>query len=126
MKRLLFAALLLFPAMAHANPFLDPRVCRDLLAEYTPGVDVKGKPVAPADLDAAMIAMPEKFSFDVSVEVAQAVGVPVPQGSQTLTSVGTITFDKGILTFNGQPLTVENEANLKALCVPEPVKNTVH
>jgi hypothetical protein len=121
MKKLALALFLLLPVAAQAadTPKLDPQVCRNLSAAYQPGVDVHGKPVTAADLNASSVAMPEKFSFDVNVDVAQKVGLPLPPGAQTLAKVGTITYEKGVLAFNGKPLDSNTATSIKALCVDE-------
>jgi hypothetical protein len=122
MKKFVLALLLLLPAAAQAAdaPKLDPQACKNLSAAYQPGIDVRGKPVAPADLNAPVVGMPDKFSFDVNVDVAQKVGLPVPPGTQMLARAGTVTYDKGVLSFNGKPLDTNTATNIKALCVEKP------
>lgn len=131
MKRLFALALLAIPAVAHADPLLPADACRNLSAAYTPGVDVNGKPVVPADVSAPAVAMPDKFSFDISVDAARAANLPVPPGTQALAKVGTVTVEKGALSFNGQPLDAQASAGIRSLCddkkpetpAPEPKKD---
>jgi hypothetical protein len=87
-------------------------------AEYQPGVDIHGKPVVEADITPPAVQMPDHFSFDLNIDAARAAGLPVPPGTQALAKVGTVTYDKGQLSFNGKPLEGEQEAQLKALCAP--------
>jgi hypothetical protein len=121
---ILAAIALVVSTHAYADaPKLDPQACKNLSAAYQPGVDVRGKPVVPADIAPPVVAMPEKFSFDVNIDVAKQVGLPVPPGTEMQARVGTVTYDKGVLTFNGKPLDSGTEANIRALCVdkkPDP------
>ena len=86
--------------------------------EYKPGVDVHGKPVVEADIAPSPVSVPETFSFDVTVDLARQIGLSTPAGVEAVAKVGTITYDKGKLFYNGAPMEGEAEANLRALCVP--------
>lgn len=116
MKRLILATLLLFPAVAHAEAKLDEAACSNLSAAYVPGVDAYGRPVVSADLEEHPVKMPETFSFDITVDVAKASGLTVPDGVEGQAKIGTITYDKGVLSFNGKPLEPEAEEKIKAMC----------
>jgi hypothetical protein len=118
-------ALCLLSGAAAADELIDAETCKYLAVykpapdvDYKPGVDVHGHPVVEADITPPAVKMPENFSFDVNVDVAQAAGLPLPAGTQALAKVGTITYEKGELKFNGKPLNGEEEAHLKALCNP--------
>ncbi|MGE0254014.1 MAG: hypothetical protein AB7N54_16425 [Alphaproteobacteria bacterium] len=88
---------------------------------YRPGVDVHGRPVAPADLDGGTpIALPERFAIPVTVDMAEKLGIP-PLGSGALhggeIAVGTVVVTAdGRATFNGQPLQSDASAALAAAC----------
>ena len=105
-------------------PPIDSKTCQYLTTHtpapdvtYQPGVDVQGKPVTPADLSPPVVAVPETFSFDITVDVAQNIGLAIPAGLEAQARFGTVTYDKGKLTFNGQPLDGAAEAELRAVCV---------
>jgi hypothetical protein len=86
---------------------------------YTPGVDVHGRAVAPADLpDQAQIAIPEEIAIDVTVEIQQRFGIPSNSALfKPEARVGTVVVKPdGSATFNGQPLTSPEQQALSALC----------
>lgn len=86
---------------------------------YKPGVDVGGRPVAPADLGGGVqLALPEAFSIPISVDLQQRLGIPAdPTQFQTRDfTVGVVTWRDGQGFFNGQPLQTEESARLSALC----------
>ncbi len=122
---ILLAALLAFPGGAAAQP-IDLSACRFLTAhrpaagvEYTPGVDVTGKPVAPADLPGSAGASPplERFDLPVTLDFARSMGFPVPQGAAAPgVEIGYLTWYAGRLYFNGQPIGGPSEAELYAYC----------
>lgn len=115
------------PALAEKTPDLDPETCKQLVThqpapgvEYKPGIDVQGKPVVEADLTKPQIAMPEKFSFDLTLDVAAYAGIQVPAGIEGTGKIGAITYENGRFSFDGKPLTGGEEAALVALCTPKP------
>lgn len=87
--------------------------------EYEPGVDVHGKPVVEADITPSVVTPPEKYSFDISVDVAKYMGLTAPEGVLGEAKMGTVTVEKGQVRFNGNPLEGEAEATLKALCAEQ-------
>src|SRR5262249_52449624 len=70
-------------------------------ADYTPGVDVNGNAVAPADLPGSR-ALPPVTHIDIPVTygLAQKLNLPPEFGRKAY--VGVITLDNGQLSFNGQ------------------------
>lgn len=119
------AALLALSGGAAAQP-IDLSACRFLTAhrpaagvEHTPGVDVNGKPVAPADLPGSAGAAPplERFDIPVTVDFARRMGFPVPQGAAAPgVEVGYLTWYANRLYFNGQPIGAPSEAEVYAYC----------
>ena len=84
---------------------------------YKSGVDVKGKPVVEADLNPSPVKAPEKISFDITVDVAEYIGLAVPAGVEGQAKIGTVVLQQdGSLTFDGKPMEGEAEAALRALC----------
>ncbi len=90
--------------------------------EYESGVDVHGKPVMEADITPTVVKPPEKYSFDISVDVAKYIGLTTPQGVLGEAKMGTVTVEKGRVAFNGNPLEGDAEAALKALCADQKAK----
>ena len=117
-------AMLAFPGAAVAQ--IDLSVCQYLPrhrpapdVEYTPGVDVRGRPVAPADLpgSAGGAAPLERFDIPVTLNFARRMGFAVPSGGVPGNAqVGTLTLSGNRLFFNGQPVGGPSEAELYALC----------
>ena len=88
-------------------------------AEYKPGVDVRGKAVAPADLPGTnTLKLPESFEFDITLQVFERLGIAVPQGlNETQLTVGKVSVGKnGVITFNGEPVDGSEEAAIAAAC----------
>jgi hypothetical protein len=100
------------------------RDCRRLVrhvpsAEYKPGVDVRGRPVAPADVPGSrQIKIPDRFEFDITVKVYEAIGAIAPKGlGDTNLTVGRVAIDAmGAVTFNGEPLGDAAEAAIAEAC----------
>ncbi|MFD1627929.1 hypothetical protein [Azospirillum griseum] len=124
----MIAALVGLNAAAQAQtgkPVVDPTLCRALARHqpapdvaYKPGVDVKGRPVAPADLpgSAGTMATPP-IDIPLTIDLARRMGVRLPGGGlPTDTVIGRMTLDGGRLLLNGQPLGGTSEAELIALC----------
>lgn len=124
MLRSLLILLCFLPSVASAETYvLNDSACRYLTeyqqtgdVEYEPGVDVDGNAVVPADIDQNRIDVPEVVSFDITVDVARYAGLPVPQGTETLAKIGTVSIENNQLKFNGEPLKPESEQALIALC----------
>lgn len=110
---------------------VDPALCRALTRHqpapdvaYKPGVDVKGRAVAPADLpgSAGSSLSTERFEIPLTLDLARRLGVKVPTaglptaGLPGAMEIGRMTLDGGRLLLNGQPLGGASEAELVALC----------
>ena len=84
-------------------------------ASYTPGVDVHGRPVAPADLPASTVEMPRAFTIDIDVLLAERLGLP--RDSRLFrgeANIGVVEVRKDQIFFNGQPL---NDSEARAIAV---------
>lgn len=134
MRKLILAAMLstfiatpVFAAEEKPVPEIDPALCSRIVAyqkpagvDYKPGVDVKGKPVVEADLNASPIKMPDNISFNITVDLAQYLGLPMP-GLEGLVNVGAINIENGgKMTFNGEPLEGHAAKALRELCAKKP------
>ena len=118
-------ALTLAATGAAAQTFvIDPATCRALVAHqpaadvaYKPGVDVKGRPVAGADLEpSAPPVLAKEFTFDLNIDLRGRV----PAGSplfQPQLNVGRIALTPdGKIAFNGQPLGNPEQVAIAELC----------
>ncbi len=92
---------------------------------YQPGVDVRGRPVAPADLGAAEpgaappLALPQAVIIPIEVDLFDRFGIPAGGVNfEADAFIGEVTVDlaTGEAFFNGQPLQSEAEAELAARC----------
>lgn len=85
---------------------------------YKPGVDVRGKKVAPADLpgSSAAIKAPKQVEIEISFNPLRG-GAGNRFGSSEMI-VGRVQFnlETGEATFNGQPLTDPEQAELARKC----------
>lgn len=109
----------------HYAPVLSDAECQYLTAyqpgvdgdaEYKPGVDAAGNPVAAADMSPSVIQPPEKIEFNLTVDMAKYAGITAPTGLEGQANVGKVSVENGQIKFNGKPLESEQEAKLKAFC----------
>jgi hypothetical protein len=89
--------------------------------EYTPGVDVRGRAVAPADLGGApKMKFPDTVEIPVLLELLQRLGLPANSSLYKLedVKVGTlrIRVKDGRAWFNGEPLTSEEQHAMARVC----------
>lgn len=125
-------SLILLPALAEARPaVVSPANCRLLAAHvasadtaYQPGVDVRGRPVAPADLAGSpRMRLPDHIVVPITVELDDRLGIP-PAGDAAFTAearIGTVVVDsQGHAALDGQPLTDAQTLRLRAACAEAP------
>lgn len=124
---LLVATALAFPALAQ-KATISERECRQLVehvasqdATYRPGVDARGRAVAPADLPSSggQVQAPQSLTIDLKVSLAGKFGIP--SNSPLLdpsVEVGKITVeDNGRrVLYNGQPLGGGEQSALAEAC----------
>ncbi|BAI72765.1 hypothetical protein AZL_021270 [Azospirillum sp. B510] len=87
--------------------------------EYKPGVDVKGRPVAPADLPGSAGTQPPiPIDLPLSIDLARRMGIPVPSVPflpNDVTAVWlSVVGDR--LYLNGQPIDPGAEERLYVYC----------
>lgn len=92
-----------------------PAACRYLPAyekpagvDYVPGVDVHGKPVVSADLNAAPFEVPDVIEVPLTVDIVERARDLPDQypGLEGLSNLGVIEIHKdGLVTYNGQDWT---------------------
>jgi len=122
----MIAIALIYSAAKAQNVTISQADCASLVryvpaadVAYRPGVDLDGRPVAPADPNAAPpLALPEQFSIPITVDLQKRLGVPAdPSSFQTdHFTVGTVVWRDNAAWFNGQPLQSEESLRLAALC----------
>lgn len=117
------------PAIAWAQADALVRVtaedCRRLVAHepsadvtYKPGVDARGKPVAPADLGGGtQLNLGTDLSIPVTIDLAKRYGAgALPLGTEAKVSPGTVTVKNGKAFFNGQPMTDYDQHVIAEAC----------
>ena len=130
------AALWALPGQAQLRPPLPPEQgglvvlqradCARLSAHvpdanvaYQPGVDARGRPVVPADLNPAPpLVLPDEITIAVTVDLQQRFGIPASSSLyKREASIGTVVVrPDGSASFNGQPLTSQEQSALAFLC----------
>ncbi len=88
---------------------------------YRPGTerDSDGEPIVPPDLHGRpQLDLPESVDIPIEVDLDERYGLPADDSFKGDVRVGTvrIELDSGRATFNGQPLTGPDEAELRARC----------
>ena len=114
------------PARAESEPVrVDRDACANVVAHvpdadvaYKPGVDVNGKPVAPADLPGSVqLDLPDSFVITLELNLAKSViPVPGPKGLEPKVQLGLITVVGDRVYYNGQPLDDPEQVRLAAAC----------
>jgi hypothetical protein len=108
-------------------------LCRNQVAytepagvEYKPGVDVHGHYVAPADINSsASPQMPKTINIPVTLSLAKVLNLdttqfPVSQfGAGTEAQVGVFSVEGNNVSFNGKPLSDEQQRNIAAACAKQ-------
>jgi len=128
---ILLLLLLALPAVAQTKAPTKVEVtaadCRRLFVEhraapdvaYRPGVDVRGRPVASADLNpATQIKVPETVTMDVAVDMSR-YGVPVSSPLyRPNIKLGEVRVDvaSGRVLYNGEPLGNPEMEALRETC----------
>lgn len=121
---ILLLLIMLASSPAAAQTVLDDAACRAITRHvpdddvtYKPGVDVKGRPVVEADINASPINVPETVSFDIKIDALKHAGGTPPAGTEALAEIGRVDIKPdGSMFFNGAPMEGEAEAALRALC----------
>jgi len=87
-------------------------------AEYQAGVDVRGKKVESADIGGTRKpSLPAELTFDVGPDIRNYLAKPGDL-AEMQAKVGTLIYnmETGRLTFNGQPLSDPDQADMAAKC----------
>lgn len=97
------------PAMANPSVLCSVRANYDAAsgdANYKPGVDAQGKPVAPADVAAPAMNVPSNLRIPLSVDLAQRLNEVLPEGAKLEAEIGLVEVKQdGKVFINGKDLT---------------------
>ncbi len=120
------------PASAEANEseviVIDPDGCQYLTLHepapdvaYRPGVDVDGRPVAPADLDdTGRIEVPEVYETYIVVRLNRAINIPAGSNLEKIENseiaIGKVTVEDGTVYFDGVPLPSAEQHAIAEAC----------
>lgn len=124
---LVSCALVLSPGLAaqeRATVAISRADCARLVAHlpsadvaYQPGVDVHGRPVTTADLNAHPIRTPDDFTIEIDIDLFERFGIPVdPTRYQASAKIGEVEVRGDRAYFNGQPLQDEAQADFAERC----------
>lgn len=93
------------PAMANPSVLCSVRD-NYKSAEYQPGVDVKGKPVAPADMTAPAMTVPKVMRIPLTIDLVSRLNEVIPTGLKLENTVGLVEISEtGQVMINGKDLT---------------------
>lgn len=89
--------------------------------KYTPGVDVRGRPVVPADLGGRpKMKLPDTIEIPVQLDLQKRLGLPANPNLYEMddVTVGTarIRVKDGRAWFNGEPLTTDEHHAMARAC----------
>lgn len=101
---------------ADCTRLVDHRSAPDVA--YKPGVDVRGRKVAPADLPGSSAAIKAPKQVEIAISFNPLRGGAGSRFDSAELIVGTVQFDleTGAAAFNGQPLTDPEQAELARKC----------
>ena len=86
---------------------------------YTPGVDVYGNAVVPADVTTdTSFTVPETITMDLGLDFAGRHGISGAGDVTATTKLFTVTYDvaQGVLTVNDQPLSTADSKAIAQAC----------
>lgn len=86
-------------------------------ADYQPGVDARGRPVAPADVAGSIrIEPPKVIEFPVTLDVARRAGF-APRGPyEANVTAAQVRIEGNRVFINGQPVDPDDSTELIAAC----------
>lgn len=107
---------------------VDARACRKINqhgayrqapgVEYQPGVSVRGKPVAPADIGGGYtITLPQEITIPITVDLDGAWRDQIAAGTlKAETLLGVVTIRDGQAFWNGHAIDAEAQEELREAC----------
>ncbi len=126
MRNLLAIVLVVaLPAAAAAETLtISKAECRRLVRHqpaadvaFRPGVGVRGRRVAPADLGGGTnVAVPDEIEIPITVELDKTIGAAASGLYKPEATIGKVTYKNGRAWFNGQKLETGANAEVVAAC----------
>lgn len=122
---LTIALVLALPAVAAAEKLaISKSECRKLVRHepsadvaYRPGVDVRGRRVAPADLGGGFqVAPPDEIEIPITVELDKTIGAAASGLYKPEAKIGKVVYKNGRAWYNGRPLGTGASAEVVAAC----------
>jgi hypothetical protein len=121
---LLLALFIDAPAAAQDRLVIRRDACDQLVnlapsadVEYRPGVDARGRPVAPADLSPESNPRVDEIVIEIDAATRRRFGLsPERRFFAGEASVGVVVIQDNKAFFNGQPLEDREQAMLSQLC----------
>lgn len=116
------------PAAAQDGVSLTKSTCRKAVryipatgaagADYVPGVDARGRAVAPADVGGGnQFRLPDSYTINLEIDLFEQFGIPLdPRLAGSDLSVGQIEIRGRDVYFNGQALQDDAERAFVLLC----------
>jgi hypothetical protein len=84
---------------------------------YKPGVDARGRKVAPADLGGgSLIKLPKEITIDIGIDLEEKYGLGAGGKYTGTSNIGKVKVKNGRVTFNGQPLGNREQQAIAAAC----------
>lgn len=84
---------------------------------YKPGVDMRGNKVASAETtNRALIKVPEEISFPITLDMADKYDIGSGTAFGAESTMGQVTYRKGRVYYNGQPLDGGDTAAIQQAC----------
>ncbi|MBM3571696.1 MAG: hypothetical protein FJX52_04930 [Alphaproteobacteria bacterium] len=101
---------------ADCRKLVEHQVAADVA--YKPGVDVRGRPVAPADLPSnSQIKLPEEIQIPITIDLRDRLGIPSDRSLfKPEAQIGTVTVRGNQVFFNNQPLGAQDQAAVARAC----------
>lgn len=82
---------------------------------YRPGVDVRGRKVAPADLPGSGLSLPREIDIPITIDFAERYGFD-GKGVSAEKTLGRVTVRGGQAYWNGAPLGSADQARIAQAC----------
>ncbi len=129
--RLCLIILCMWPQMVWAQS--EPVECRILSAHqvrsdvhFVPGQDVKGRPVVPADINSAPMALPDVITAPLTIDLASRLqNMSVPAGIDMKSPLGFLEIYKnGRVVYDGRDITSQAYALCGISSVPPSISST--
>lgn len=85
--------------------------------EFRPGVDVRGKPVVPADVAGSpSLALPEAITIAIGIELDERMGLGAGGRYKGTAPIGQVSVTGNRVYFNGQLLADRDQSAIASAC----------